>query len=149
MKSMNMLWRYLQNPKTIMLVVFIMVFDIFVGILRSIKEKRINSSIGIDGLIRKVAMMGCLCFLMILDFMMNINLIGWLPQEFLDVFQVLGFSIVGTTDIFSLMFVLFEILSLIKNWTLLGLPMFKGINTWVCHFLETFTDEMPTTNKNI
>ena len=49
---------------------------------------------------------------------------------------------------FALLFIVFELLSILKNWALIGLPMFKGVNEKVTGFLETFTDEMPSTNKN-
>ena len=49
---------------------------------------------------------------------------------------------------FALLFIVFELLSILKNWALIGLPMFKGVNEKVTRFLETFTDEMPSINKN-
>ena len=39
-----------------------------------------------------------------------------------------------SSDLFGLLFACFEMLSIIKNWTLLGLPMFKGVNEWCLNF---------------
>lgn len=148
MKKMEMLLNHLQDHKMIVFVAVVITFDLFVGVLRAIKERKPNSTIGIDGAIRKVGMIGCLCFLLALDFMMKINIVGWLPQQMLDIIGVIGLDVVGLSDMFGLMFIIFEMLSIVKNWALLGLPMFKGINAWILNFLETFTDELPTTNKN-
>lgn len=50
---------------------------------------------------------------------------------------------IGISDVFSVLFVVFELLSILKNWALMGLPMFKGVNEWIEKFLETFTEELP------
>ena len=52
----------LENISFKLLLIFI-VFDIIFGILRAIKEKEINSTIGIDGMIRKVGMIISTIFL--------------------------------------------------------------------------------------
>nr|DAE10108.1 MAG TPA: holin [Siphoviridae sp. ctGuJ10] len=145
---MERLFFYLSNHKMIVFVIIAILFDLFIGILRATKEKKLNSAIGIDGMIRKVAMIGCLGFLVLVDCLLHLNIIGWLPTQILDLFKNIGIETVGVSDVFGLLFIVFEILSIIKNWTLLGLPMFKYVNDWVNNFLETFTDEMPTTEKN-
>lgn len=148
MQKVEMLIVFLSNHKIVTAVAIAIIFDLFIGILRATKEKRTNSSIGIDGMIRKTAMIGCLCFLGVVDFLMQVNLISWLPKQVLDLLTVISMDAVGITDVFGILFIVFELLSIVKNWTLLGLPIFKGINDWINTFLEKFTDELPTTNKN-
>lgn len=148
MNGIDRVFQYLTNHNMIVFVVMIIVFDVFIGILKATKDKKINSAIGIDGIIRKTAMVGCLSFLIIIDILMKIDMIGWLPSQMLDVFKIMGISKIGISDVFGLLFIIFELISIIKNWTLLGLPIFKGLNAWVINFLETFTDELPTTNRN-
>lgn len=145
---MDLLLNYIQGHTMLVLVATVIVFDLFLGVMRALKEKKINSAIGIDGMIRKVSMVACLLFLVFLDFVVKIDLIGWLPEQILQIFKTFGINVVGISDVFALMFICFELLSVLKNWTLIGLPMFKGIDDWIQNFLETFTDEMPTTNKN-
>lgn len=145
---MEMLFSYLQNHKMLVLVAMVILFDTVLGSILSFKEKKTNSSIGIDGMTRKVSMIACLLFLVIFDFLIHLDLIGWLPSQILDIFNAIGISSIGISDVFALLFIVFELLSVLKNWMLLGLPMFKGVNEKVTGFLETFTDEMPTTNKN-
>ena len=146
---LEMMVAYLAQHKVITLVILAILFDLFIGLLLACKLKKVNSTIGIDGMIRKVGMLGCIVFLVFVDFLLGFNLIGWLPESILSMFEAIGMQVIGISDLFGLLFAAFEVLSIIKNWTLLGLPMFKGVNEWCINFLETFTDEMPTTHKNI
>lgn len=148
MKSMDMIYNHLQSHVMLVLVLIAIVFDLFLGVMRSFKERKPNSTIGIDGMIRKTSMIVCLLFLIVLDFLISFNLIGWLPETILSIFKMLNIEVIGISDVFALLFILFELLSILKNWALIGLPMFRGVNEWISNFLETFTDEMPTTNKN-
>lgn len=146
--EMKMLFNYLQLHRMLVAVIIVILFDLFLGIMRAFKEKKTNSTIGIDGMIRKVSMLACLLFLVALDFLIKLDLIGWLPSQMLDIFKTVGISSVGISDVFALLFIVFELLSILKNWALIGLPMFKGVNEKLTDFLETFTDELPSTNKN-
>ena len=148
MKKMEILFNYLHNHKMLAIVAMVIIFDTFLGVMLSVKEKKPNSSIGINGMIRKASMIACLLFLVVFDFLIKLDLIGWLPNQILYVFKTLGINSIGISDFFALLFIVFELLSILKNWALIGLPMFKGVNEKVNGFLETFTDEMPTTNKN-
>ena len=142
MEKMEMLFNYLQAHRMLALVAFVIIFDLFLGVMRSFKEKKTNSTIGIDGMI------ACLLFLVVLDFLIHLDLIAWLPSQILDIFKAIGITTIGISDVFALLFIVFELLSILKNWALIGLPMFKGVNEKVTRFLETFTDEMPSINKN-
>ena len=55
-----------QN-KIIQLVVLAIVFDTIFGVLRAIKERKFNSCAGINGAIRKVAMLISLVFMLAID----------------------------------------------------------------------------------
>lgn len=140
---MDVLLNYLHNHTTIIIVVVAVVFDTLLGFFLSIKDKKTYSSIGIDGMIRKVSMLACVVFLVCLDFILHINLIGWLPEQILQIFKIVHMDNIGISDVFSVLFVVFELLSILKNWALMGLPMFKGVNEWIEKFLETFTEELP------
>ena len=145
---LQMMVGYLAQHKVITLVILAIIFDLFVGLLLACRTKKVNSTIGIDGMIRKVGILGSIVFLVFVDFLLKINFIALLPDSILSMFEAIGMSVIGISDVFGLLFSVFETLSILKNWTLLGLPMFKGVNDWIQNFLETFTDEMPTTHKN-
>ena len=61
--------------------IVVIVLDLILGILRAIREKSINSCIGIDGMIRKVGMLIVIVFLTIIDTIIHLNLIGFIPKN--------------------------------------------------------------------
>ena len=69
------------HNKIIQLVVLAIVCDTVFGVLRAIKEKKFNSCAGIDGAIRKVGMLISLVFMLAIDVLIKINLIGFIPEQ--------------------------------------------------------------------
>lgn len=143
MNKMDILLNYLHQHTTIIIVAVAIIFDTLLGFFLSVKDKKTYSSIGIDGMIRKASMLACIVFLVCLDYILHINIIGWLPEQILQIFKIVHMNNIGISDVFSVLFVVFELLSILKNWALIGLPMFKGVNEWIEKFLETFTEELP------
>ena len=123
----------------ILLVVWLILADTFFGCLRAIKQGKFNSCVGIDGAIRKVAMLGCLLFLIVVDTAVHINLMAFVPEETL---AMLNISTVGTTEFFGLLFVAYEAISILKNMALCGLPV-KKVEEALRAFLGKYTDELP------
>ena len=60
----------------------------YITIYNIIKEKKINSCIGIDGIIRKIGMLIAILFLMIIDNIINLDLIGFIPEEIKTIFDL-------------------------------------------------------------
>ena len=54
-------------------VLFMIVFDILTGILLAGKERKINSSINLDGLIRKMGLLISLAFVSLIDVYFQVN----------------------------------------------------------------------------
>lgn len=131
------------NNRLIELVVLAIVFDTIFGVLRAIKEKKFNSCAGIDGAIRKVAMLISLVFMLVVDELIDINLIGFIPEA---VRTQLGLASIGTAGFFSLLYIAYEITSIFKNMALCGLPV-KKVWEKVRAFLEKYTDELPDTDE--
>lgn len=111
----------------------------FYGILRAIKEKKINSCIGIDGIIRKVAMLISIVILRLIDKIINIDLIGFIPEI---IKTTLNLGQVGISTLFIILFVLFEILSILKNMVLCKLPIPKKLQTQLENIMKEFTNEI-------
>ena len=114
------------------------------GVLRAIKEHKFNSCVGIDGAIRKSAMLLSVCLLMAVDVILNINVLFMIPQNYIE---LLGIHKLGICEFFSILFVLYEIVSVLKNMTLCGLPVPAKIKRWVQKFLEDMTEELPEENR--
>lgn len=125
------------------LVVLAIVCDTIFGVLRAVREKKFNSCAGIDGAIRKVGMLISLVFMLAIDVLIKINLIGFIPET---VRTHLGLTTVGVAEFFSLLYIAYEVVSILKNMTLCGLPI-KGIWKKVRDFLTKYTDELPDTDE--
>lgn len=131
------------HNKIIQLVVLAIVCDTIFGVLRAVKEKKFNSCAGIDGAIRKVGMLISLVFMLAIDVLVKVNLIAFIPES---VRSYLGLTTVGVAEFFSLLYIAYEIVSILKNMTLCGLPI-KGIWKKVRTFLTKYTDELPDTDE--
>ena len=55
--------------------------DTLLGVLRAIKFRQFNSSVGIDGAIRKVAMVVSVGILMLADLLIHVNLLAFIPVQ--------------------------------------------------------------------
>lgn len=130
----------------IKILIIVIVLDTIFGILRAIKEKSINSCIGIDGIIRKVGMLISIFFLAMIDFIIKIDLIGFIPET---IKNVLNFKKVGIGDLFNLLFIIFEILSIFKNMILCKLPIPKKLQELLERAMKEFTEEIKENNVNI
>nr|DAM57463.1 MAG TPA: holin [Caudoviricetes sp.] len=133
---------YLQNlinNDGFKILIIVVVLDTIFGILRAIKEKKVNSAIGIDGIIRKIGMLIAISFLSIIDSIVHVDLIGFIPE---NVKQVLNFSNVGISDLFNVLFIIFEILSVFKNMILCNLPIPKRLQEFLENAMKEFTGEI-------
>ena len=116
------------------------VLDTILGVLRAIKEHKFNSCVGIDGAIRKAAMLLSVGLLMLVDIIMHINVLFMIPDKYI---QLLGIQKMGVCEFFCLLFVLYEAVSILKNMTLCGLPVPERVKNYIQKFLSDMTDELP------
>ena len=114
--------------------------DTVLGVLRAIREHKFNSCVGIDGAIRKVAMMLSVVFLMFVDMLVGADLLFMIPEEYL---KIIGITKLGICELFCLLYILYEIVSILKNMTLCGLPVPMKLKNWIQKFLDDMTDELP------
>lgn len=131
------------HNRIIQFVILVIVFDTIFGVLRAVKERKFNSCAGINGAIRKVGMLISLVFMLMIDVLVKINLIGFIPAE---ARAYLGLSSVGVAEFFSLLYIAYEITSIFKNMALCGLPV-KKVWAKVRGFLSKYTDELPDTDE--
>lgn len=129
----------LINNDGIKILMIVIVLDTIFGVLRAIREKEINSCIGIDGIIRKVGMLIAIFFLCLIDTIINLDLIGFIPE---DIKNILSFGKVGIADLFMVLFIVFEILSIFKNMILCKLPIPKKLQNLLENIMKEFTGEI-------
>lgn len=138
---MNTFLKALTESKIIELVLIAVVMDTFFGAGRAIKNRSFNSSVGIDGAIRKISMLASLAFLAFVDEVVHINLIGFIPEEVRNYFPS-GISVIELAEFFGMLYLCYEVVSILKNMVLCGLPV-KKLWTAVRKFLGKYTEELP------
>jgi toxin secretion/phage lysis holin len=137
----------LTNNMLIQLVIIAIVMDTIFGIIRAVKEHGFNSCFGIDGAIRKIAMIVSIVLLCVVDVLIHINLIGFLPigvKEWIS--ANLDISVIGIAEFFCVLYLVYEIVSILKNMVLCGLPV-KAIWLKVRNILQKYTDELPDSDE--
>lgn len=142
---MNELIVFLEANAFFIILLYTELLDIALGVLRAIKEHKFNSCVGIDGAIRKVAMLLSVVFLMFIDSVVKIDFLCLIPKEYLSILRL---GRVGVCELFCLLFISYEIVSILKNMTLCGLPVPEKIRSFVKKFLENMTEELPKEAKN-
>lgn len=129
----------LLNNDGMKVLIVVIVLDLILGILRAIREKSINSCIGIDGMLRKVGMLIVIVFLTIIDAIIHLDLIGFIPKT---IKETLNFGQVGISSLFNILFVIFEILSIFKNMIKCKLPIPKKLQVYLENIMKEFTGEI-------
>ena len=134
----------LLNNDGMKVLIVVIVLDLILGILRAIREKSINSCIGIDGMIRKVGMIIVIVFLTIIDTIIHLDLIGFIPET---IKETLKLGKVGISSLFNILFIIFEILSIFKNMILCKLPIPKKLQVYLENIMKEFTGEIKEGDK--
>lgn len=128
-----------SKNEVILLIMWAVIIDTVFGVLRAMKDRKFNSCVGINGAIRKVGMILSILFLIVVDEIVSINLISFVP---LEVRTYLNITRIGTAEFFGLLFIAYELVSILKNMSLCGLPV-KGIWMFVKKLLSKYTTELP------
>lgn len=132
-------YEIMVHNKGVQLLIIFITLDVIFGILRAIKEGKLNSTIGIDGIIRKVGMIITICVCILVDIIISIDLIGFIPDK---VKEVLGLSKIGISMLFNILYIVFEILSIFKNMYKCKLPLPKKLKVFLEKMLKEFTSEL-------
>lgn len=140
MDILNKLTNIIMHDKILLLVVIAIIFDTILGTLRAFRERKLNSSIGINGIIRKTSTLISIIALVAVDAILNLNFISFVPK---DITAAIGIEKIGLCEFFSLLFIMYEIISILKNWTLCGIWLPKKLKNAITSWLENMTGELP------
>lgn len=132
-------YEIMVHNKGVQLLIIFIVLDVIFGVLRSIRERKLNSTIGIDGIIRKVGMIITISVSILVDMIVRVDLIAFIPENVKD---VLGLSKIGVSMIFNILYIIFEILSIFKNMYRCKLPLPKKLKVFLEKMLKEFTSEI-------
>lgn len=136
---MRELYEMLSSSFNWKIVIWLVAFDMFVGLMRCIKERKINSTCGIDGVIRKVCMIGSVVFLEMISTFVSLDLSKFVPSEILSMLPI---KVIGITEFFVIGYVLYEVLSILKNIVRIGNPINNRLIALIEKFLNMFTGEL-------
>ena len=137
---LNELILFIGKHSFFIILLYAVLMDTILGVLRAIKERKFNSCVGIDGAIRKVAMLFSVMFLMVIDSMVQINFLFMIPEEYL---QYIGIERLGICEVFCILYILYEAVSVLKNMALCGLPVPAKAKKFLVNFLDDMTEELP------
>ena len=132
-------YEIMVHNKGVQLLIIFIVLDVIFGVLRAIREGKLNSTIGIDGIIRKVGMMITICVSILVDMIVSVDLIGFIPET---IKETLKLGQVGISSLFNILFIIFEILSIFKNMILCKLPIPKKLQIYLEDIMKEFTGEI-------
>ena len=124
------------------LLLIVVCADMVFGSLRAAKYRCWNSAVGIDGAIRKAGMLACVLLFTAMDMMMHVDLLSWLPVDLQNTLDAVGVVKMGITELFALLFILYEATSVLKNMLLCGLPVPAGMREKLAYWLDSMTDEI-------
>lgn len=130
----------LHNPFMILVLICVVADTVF-GCLRAAKYHAWNSSLGIDGGIRKVTMLLSVVFLALVDQIVGVNLISWLPEAPANALNAININAIGLAEFFCLVYILYEATSILKNMLLCGVPAPAGLQDKLAGWLDQMTDE--------
>ena len=136
---MDLIINLLNENKSIQLLCIFIVLDVVFGFLRSVKERKTNSTIGIDGIIRKTGMMITIATAIVIDKIVDIDLIFFIPE---NIKNVLNLNECGITFLFNSLYIIFESLSILKNMRKCGIPFPRKLNDFLEKLLTEFTSEV-------
>lgn len=137
---LNELILFIGKHSFFIMLLYAVLMDTILGVLRAVKEHKFNSCVGIDGAIRKVAMLFSVMFLMVIDSMVQINFLFMIPEKYL---QYIGIERLGICEVFCVLYILYEAVSILKNMSLCGLPIPAKAKQFLVNFLDDMTEELP------
>lgn len=124
------------------LLLVLVIADLIFGGFRAIREKKFNSTTGIDGVIRKSAMLVAMVFFGLVDLTLKWNFIGMIPEKIL---AVLPIQTVGSMALIGIYLCMYEALSVLKNMSLSGLPLqpvWKRLSSWLAENTDEISKEV-------
>lgn len=142
-----MFFNSLLNSNGFKVLLVVICLDVFFGILRAIKQRKLNSSIGIDGIIRKCGMLVSTIFIKMIDFIVDLDFLGFIPLGVKEVLNIQNQFGIGS--LFALLFIIFEALSVLKNMVICKLPIPKKLQKWLEKALHEFTTEIKDESEEI
>ena len=115
------------------------------AVFEQLKRGNLIAALGLMGAIRKISMLVSVAFLLILDRIVGLNLIGFIPAA---ARAYLPANHIGVAEFFALLYIAYEVVSILKNMTLCGLPV-KHLWQVIRDGLKKYTSELPDNKDEV
>ena len=83
-------------------------------------------------------------FFMLIDYIVKLNLIGFIPEE---VRKAVRIESIGISGLFLYLFIIYEALSILKNMILCKIPIPKKLQKVLKELFLKYTNELEKENK--
>lgn len=103
--------------------VFVLV-DFFTGYVKAYLKCELNSTMRLDGLIRKAMILLSIVIFALLDYLIGFNLVELLLEGIGLVFMTLNDTMIGLTQLFRIGMLLHEATSILENLNEIGIPVY-------------------------
>ena len=123
----------MASSQVIKILALLIIADVIFGVLRAIKERKLKSGIGSNGIIRKTAMIVCIVVVFIFDCLIDLDLTMLLPDFIGNLLPE-----IGVCEIFGVTLVIFELESIISNFKAIGLPFPAAISDKIHELSQKF-----------
>lgn len=138
MNDLSLIFQDMASSTVIKLVIILTVSDAIFGILRAGKERKLNSTLEINGIITKVSIIISVLSLYFIDIVINVNVTNLVPDI---IVSYLHLPEIGLAEFFGIVLSLFELTSIMNNLHCIGLPIPKKLNEKVKSILKSITDD--------
>lgn len=145
-EMLMMFWATVASNLFIRLVLIAVIADTIFGLLRATKERKFNSCFGIDGAIRKIAMVISVVVLAVVDKLIGFNMLPFVPEEIL---KYIGITKMGICEFFCLLYIMYEAVSILKNLSLCGLPIPRKMREGIKKWLNVMTAELDDKQSDV
>lgn len=123
----------MAGSQIIKILALLIIADVMFGVLKALKERKFISEIGINGIIRKTAIIVCIVVVFIFDCLIDLDLTMLLPDFISAVLPE-----IGVCEIFGVTLAVFELESIIANFKALGVPFPTAIGEKIHELSQKF-----------
>lgn len=120
----------------------IIIHFFFIGYVKAYLKCQLNSSVGLDGLIRKAMILFSMLLFALLDEILCFNLLNQFPNELFNRFSKSGLEKIGLMKVLGIGVILQEGTSILENLHELGLPIPSFLAKRIKGIKEVFYKEV-------
>lgn len=123
------------------IIALLVLVDFLTGYVKAYLKCELNSTIGLDGLIRKAMILLSMIVFALLDHLIGFDLVEWLPEGIHTIFLELNITPIGLTQLFGVGMILQESTSIVENLHEIGVPIPKWLAKRISRVRENYLSD--------